>query len=174
MPSITILKRRLSKDAETICWIVSNFVGISGFNARALRRSEIVHSDAAVGRTPTRAREIGRLPSTFILRHSALMSDYRFFDRLRADAAAERRAIIAGLLSRSAAIAPKHFMPAPILYERIAIELILPSRDRGAAAIPAASALTIDVESPIGHDDRIFEHAWFDLAPRDCFRWRGS
>jgi len=37
------------------------------------------------------------------------MSDYRFFDRLRPDAAAERRAIIAGLLADSPAIAPKHF-----------------------------------------------------------------
>ena len=37
------------------------------------------------------------------------MSDYRFFDRLRSDAAAERRAIIAGLLADSPAIAPKHF-----------------------------------------------------------------
>jgi len=37
------------------------------------------------------------------------MSDYRFFDRLRPDAAAERRAIIAGLLSGLPAIAPKHF-----------------------------------------------------------------
>jgi dimethylhistidine N-methyltransferase len=37
------------------------------------------------------------------------MSDYRFFDRLRPDAAAERRAIIAGLLADAPAIAPKHF-----------------------------------------------------------------
>src|SRR5213076_3127866 len=62
-----------------------------------------------VGRTPTRVRAISRLPSIFILRHSARMSDYRFFDRLRADAAAERRAIIAGLLASAPAIAPKHF-----------------------------------------------------------------
>ena len=37
------------------------------------------------------------------------MSDYRFFDRLRSDAAAERRAIIAGLLADAPSIAPKHF-----------------------------------------------------------------
>ena len=37
------------------------------------------------------------------------MSNYRFFDRLRADAAAERRAIVAGLLASAPAIAPKHF-----------------------------------------------------------------
>jgi len=37
------------------------------------------------------------------------MSDYRFFDRLRADAAAERRAIVAGLLASPSTIAPKHF-----------------------------------------------------------------
>ena len=37
------------------------------------------------------------------------MSDHRFFDRLRADAAAERRAIVAGLLADAPAIAPKHF-----------------------------------------------------------------
>ena len=37
------------------------------------------------------------------------MSDYRFFDRLRPDAAAERRAITAGLLADAPAIAPKHF-----------------------------------------------------------------
>src|SRR5439155_996828 len=38
----------------------------------------------AVRRTPTRGREISRLPSISILRQSARMSDYRFFDRLRA------------------------------------------------------------------------------------------
>jgi dimethylhistidine N-methyltransferase len=37
------------------------------------------------------------------------MSDYRFFDRLRPDAAAERRAIVKGLLADSPSIAPKHF-----------------------------------------------------------------
>jgi len=37
------------------------------------------------------------------------MSDYRFFDRLRPDAAAERRAIIAGILADAPSIAPKHF-----------------------------------------------------------------
>ena len=37
------------------------------------------------------------------------MSDYRFFDRLRSDAAAERRAIVTGLLTDAPAIAPKHF-----------------------------------------------------------------
>ena len=37
------------------------------------------------------------------------MSDYRFFDRLRPDAAAERRAIIAGLWADAPSIAPKHF-----------------------------------------------------------------
>lgn len=37
------------------------------------------------------------------------MSDFRLFDRLRPDAAAERRAIIAGLLADAPAVAPKHF-----------------------------------------------------------------
>ena len=60
-----------------------------------------------VGRTPTRARAISRLPSFFILRHSARMSDYRFFDRLRPDAAAERRAIIAGLFMPKTQGVPK-------------------------------------------------------------------
>src|ERR1041385_4844217 len=53
-------------------------------------------SSFAVGRTPTTVSAIARLPSPCILRHSAPMSDYRFFDRLHPDAAAERRAIIAG------------------------------------------------------------------------------
>src|SRR5712671_6910361 len=78
------------------------------------RRKRLIRADGgalhrAVRRTPTRRREITRLPSIFILRHSAPMSDYRFFDRLRVDAAAERRAIVAGLLADSPAIAPKHF-----------------------------------------------------------------
>src|SRR5205807_10101213 len=64
---------------------------------------------ASVGRTPTTDRAIARLPSFFVLRHSAPMSDYRFFDRLRADAAAEKRAIVTGLLAEAPAIAPKHF-----------------------------------------------------------------
>ena len=42
-PSMTMLKRRLSNDAATICSIVSNFVGISGFNARASRRIAAVN-----------------------------------------------------------------------------------------------------------------------------------
>src|SRR5512135_1813889 len=62
-----------------------------------------------VGQTPTRRRATSRLPSIFILRHSAPMSDFRLFDRLRPDAAAERRAIIAGLLADAPAVAPKHF-----------------------------------------------------------------
>src|SRR5438105_15643442 len=78
------------------------------------RRRRLIDVDrrafhCTVRRTLTRRREITRLPSIFILRQSALMSDYRFFDRLRADAAAERRAIVAGLLASPSTIAPKHF-----------------------------------------------------------------
>src|SRR5690348_17474874 len=76
---------------------------------RSTRTYRFVRHHAPVGQTPTIEQAITRLSALFILRHSALMSDYRFFDRLRSDAAAERRAIIAGLLADSPAIAPKHF-----------------------------------------------------------------
>src|SRR5947207_14035215 len=81
------------------------------------RRKRLIPLDGrafhrTVRRTLTRRREINRLSSIFILRHSAPMSDYRFFDRLRADAGVERRAIVAGLLAHRPAIAPKHFYDA--------------------------------------------------------------
>jgi dimethylhistidine N-methyltransferase len=95
------------------------------------------------------------------------MSDYRFFDRLRADAVGERRAIVAGLLAYAPAIAPKHFYdPVGCALFGAICELpeYYPTRTERAIFVDYREEIT----EAIGRGRQ-----FVDLGAGDCFKAQG-